>query len=333
MNFELYKLFITNYNNIPKKFRWNFDYAPIKGDIPEGVKELTYSSDFHLLLNKNNLPSTLEILSFYLYNTYELTNVIPNTIKKLHIDSQTCKINSIKPGDIPYGVQEIIFYNNFNNNTDSNIDFVSNIIPNSVTHLELGYPLINEINSESIPNSVTYLKLYDYYNYPLKKGDIPNSVKYLTLSFFYNGPINNEIIPYGVIEITFGQSCYTQIKKGDLPESIKKITINNPHYNEIDTNDLPSNLYEIIVDSKYSRKIINHNNILIGRKKTYSEFKIIKYDNINITKYNDNIDYFNIKLIGKIIYEELVKKIFHPKRLLKICDTYNIELIDLVELY
>ena len=39
------------------------------------------------------------------------------------------------------------------------------------------------------------------------------------------------------------------------------------------------------------------------------------------------------QLIGNIILEELVQIVFHPKRLLKICDQYNIDFIDLVEIY
>ncbi len=31
--------------------------------------------------------------------------------------------------------------------------------------------------------------------------------------------------------------------------------------------------------------------------------------------------------------KELVAKIFHPNRLLKICSTYNIDFIDLVDIY
>ena len=38
-------------------------------------------------------------------------------------------------------------------------------------------------------------------------------------------------------------------------------------------------------------------------------------------------------LKGKIIMKELVEKVFHPDRLLNICTTYNIDFIDLMDIY
>ena len=39
------------------------------------------------------------------------------------------------------------------------------------------------------------------------------------------------------------------------------------------------------------------------------------------------------KLIGHIILEDLTKKVFHPKRLMKISNDYNIDFDDLVSIY
>jgi len=39
------------------------------------------------------------------------------------------------------------------------------------------------------------------------------------------------------------------------------------------------------------------------------------------------------KLRGKIIFNELVQKVFDPTRLLKICQTYNINLEKLINNY
>jgi hypothetical protein len=63
-------------------------------------------------------------------------------------------------------------------------------------------------------------------------------------------------------------------------------------------------------------------------------------DNFEI-KYKDKIN-FNLyvsqyfkkdKLIGNIILKELTEKVFHPNRLLKICNQYNIEFDKLLEIY
>ena len=39
------------------------------------------------------------------------------------------------------------------------------------------------------------------------------------------------------------------------------------------------------------------------------------------------------QLIGNVILEDLAKIIFNPKRLLKISDQYNIDMVDLVDIY
>jgi hypothetical protein len=59
----------------------------------------------------------------------------------------------------------------------------------------------------------------------------------------------------------------------------------------------------------------------------------IKFDNKK--KFNLYIEEYLIKdkLIGNIILKELTQKVFHPNRLLKICNTYNIEFDKLLEIY
>ncbi len=46
------------------------------------------------------------------------------------------------------------------------------------------------------------------------------------------------------------------------------------------------------------------------------------------------IDYITKdKFIGQIIYKELISKVFDPIRLFKICNKYNMEVKDLIEVY
>jgi hypothetical protein len=55
--------------------------------------------------------------------------------------------------------------------------------------------------------------------------------------------------------------------------------------------------------------------------------------------YKNDIDEYIIentkknKLIGNIILKELTEKVFHPKRLLKLCDIYGITFDELLESY
>jgi type I site-specific restriction-modification system R (restriction) subunit len=73
---------------------------------------------------------------------------------------------------------------------------------------------------------------------------------------------------------------------------------------------------------------------LLNICKNYSENKPIKKGDISnsvtcLTFYWS----FNQKLIGNIILKELTEKVFHPNRLLKICDTYNINFEQLMDIY
>ena len=51
-------------------------------------------------------------------------------------------------------------------------------------------------------------------------------------------------------------------------------------------------------------------------------------------EFDNNISNMNLnKLKGRIIMKELVEKVFHPTRLLNISNQYNIDFIDLMEIY
>ncbi len=91
----------------------------------------------------------------------------------------------------------------------------------------------------------------------------------------------------------------------------------------------------------YIHNIIDVNlnkNILLGVNQ-YTRF--IENNNLNIILHNIkiNIDKYiekNItkeKLIGYIIYKELIKRVFHPNRLLYISNTYNIDIEQLLNIY
>jgi len=61
----------------------------------------------------------------------------------------------------------------------------------------------------------------------------------------------------------------------------------------------------------------------------------------NYSLYNSNLTFFNYYILnvdleslkGKIIMKELVQKVFHPERLLNICNTYHIDFMDLMDIY
>jgi hypothetical protein len=56
--------------------------------------------------------------------------------------------------------------------------------------------------------------------------------------------------------------------------------------------------------------------------------------NINLKTVVENIERIRGKeLFGKVIFQELTEKVFHPNRLLNICKLYNIEFDKLMEIY
>ena len=63
---------------------------------------------------------------------------------------------------------------------------------------------------------------------------------------------------------------------------------------------------------------------------TYNKFNI-KLEYNEKKDFNDYIS--NIELKGKLIMKELVEKVFHPYRLLLICNKYNVDFIDLIDIY
>ncbi len=74
--------------------------------------------------------------------------------------------------------------------------------------------------------------------------------------------------------------------------------------------------------------------------KNYQNFT--KYNKLNIGLFEEEIiklytlieeNLTKDKLIGNIIYKELIEKILNPKRLLYISNTYNIKLDELLNLY
>lgn len=131
-----------------------------------------------------------------------------------------CCKEPLEIGDIPNGVVELRFSDNFN------FELKENIIPNTVTHLYLGLKYNHPLKPGVIPSSVKYLYFGFYFNQKLKMGDIPNTVKTVGLGGHYNHPLEKGIIPEGVENLYIGSSFNQYIKIGDIPQSIKRIDFN-----------------------------------------------------------------------------------------------------------
>jgi len=215
-------------------------------------------------------------------------------------------------------------------------------IPNNITHLSFGDNFNQELNKGDIPESVIYLNLGDKFNQELKEGVIPESVIHLNLGNKFNKPLKQKDIPNGVIHLKFSHFFNQLLKKGDIPESVMYLWFEKNFNQKLDKNILPKNILKILFHKNQNQNQILDltfdNNILIA---IIDDDYEIEYNNkININYFDNDLLEIYIekyltkdKLIGHIILKELIKKVFHPKRLLYLSDTYKINIENLLEMY
>jgi hypothetical protein len=205
------------------------------------------------------------------------------------------------------------------------------------------------IPKNCIQNNINYIVIGHIFNTPLEKGDIPNDVTHLTFADLYNQPLKKGVIPNSVTHLKFGNNFNQPLKKGVIPNSVTHLEFGFCFNQPLNNKNLPIYLIELIsFNPTYNTKLLNINNILFGNL-LFSNLLIhpnddflIKYDygNIDIglndkNKLNEYIDnnLTKDKLIGSIIFQELLEKVYEPKRLLKICNDYDIDLSILINIY
>ena len=158
--------------------------------------------------------------------------------------------------------------------------------------------------------------LCNYLNF--NENNLGNSNNYLNYVFPYNEPI----------------------KEGDIPNNVTHLSFGHDFNQELNNNNIPNNLIELIIPEDYMiSKVKSNKNILIGYL-NYDNYYFI-YDKYDIKiqhnkkiEFNNNISNMDVnKLRGKLIMKELAEKVFHPTRLLNISNQYNIDFIDLIEIY
>ena len=212
-------------------------------------------------------------------------------------------------------------------------------ISNSVTHLTFGTHFNQSLKHGDIPNSVTHLTFGSHFNQRLKEGDIPNKVTHLTFGSYFNQLIKPEDIPNSVTHLRFGYDFNQPLKEGVIPNSVTHLTFGH-NFNQELNYFITDNLIELIIPKYYIiSKVKSNKNILIGYLNndnycyTYNKYNILIHHNkkIEFDNYISNMDVNKLK--GKIIMKELVEKVFHPTRLLNISNQYNIDFIDLIEIY
>ncbi len=349
--------------------------------FPNNLKKLIFGQNFNkIFYDKCSLPQKLEYLklgfkynkTFYKIKNGEKINLLPNSLKKLHIGHMRMKIKTIfNSNSLPHNLFELyINYSNINSNTFLSMNNIvtlhliidnkrkiENIIPKTIRDLTLLFfcDLVlekndipenvkilyitnyeNELNEGIIPNSIEELSLCCP-KMKINVGAIPNSVKYLYINI-YDFKLEKNVIPTSVIYLTINNisNIDTNIDSSYLPKSIKILNIQSSRLNLSNFVNDNNNLIGVVCCR--NNFIPSNNNIVIG--KMLGGF--IKYNILNIELYNyekikiDNIitDFIvNNNNIGNIIFEELVSKVFNPNRLLTICEKYNIDFDELNDIY
>lgn len=187
-------------------------------------------------------------------------------------------------------------------------------IPDGITHLIFGSKFNKILKKEDIPYGVKNIRFGYDYQQKLKKGVIPSSVTHLYFDTLYNQPIEKDVIPSSVQHLEFGYLFNQKLNKDNLPQKLIELILYNNEYDTTHLKDL---------------------NILIGKIDRFIKYnddniQILYYEKMLLNKY---IEKYMVKNKGDIILQELVEKVFHPSRLLKICEKYNIEFTDLIEIY
>ncbi len=297
----------------------NFNQILKKGDIPEGVESL-YFNTYTMTLQKDVLPSTLLLLDFgYHYNSndeYPIINedVLPFGIKELrmcgnyyHVLKKGVIPNSVRKLRIGYGLTKVFtecfFPESINCLILDCLDVKLNgYIPKSVkTIIFMSYDIKN-ISYYDIPSHVSYLHI----PYIKKDDKIPDTIKYLNVDYDYDFHINeNTNLLY--LEIPKLNKIFGSYDKLKILVSDTEINDDTKIIGILDGNKIRFNNLGI--------------DVIVNREDKYIIFDFIEN---NLKKE---------KLIGNIILEELVSKVFNPNRLIKISKKYNIEFIDLVDLY
>ena len=256
----------------------SFIYLLLNDLILNHISKYIENKDLHNIYKTNKILLPIRQYCYWNLNHFysdkyckdlkfrnKLKNLIKYPNKNLSLDLFFCNISiDIRDLSILSNIHSIKFGNSFTklyNNFPTSISqltfgtyFTINHLPDSLTHLSLGYFLKQPI--DKLPNSITNLTLRN----PVNKliDNLPNSITHLILKDYFNQPIDN--LPNSIKHLFLLDSFNQPIDK--LPDSITHLVIGNKFNQLID--NLPKSLIEIktINELKFNNKI-NFSNIIM----------------------------------------------------------------------
>ena len=314
----------------------------VKGTIPNSVIYLDLGDIFNQKFEKNVLPNNVKYLLLGNLYEYELnSDILPNSLVYL-------EINKIPICNLPKLKYLKVMNNYYNNELKlNNLELNVNIVELSFTYFFNQYIYY-------LPNNIKYLMLGDTFNKKIDIGILPNGLEYLDFGYSYNEPIERDVIPHSVRTLLFGRNFNHPLNTNNLPTNLISLVVGYNFKQEFNENNMPSKLIHIIchLENKYLFQNVKNKLILFGYEDNYCCndicYEIISNDNIkcannkeamvvdiynksNFLRYFDKLKFD--KIIEKNLLKELTEKVFHPHRLLNLCEKYNIDFDKLLDIY
>ncbi len=351
---------------LPKKLKTLFlgseyDKKIEKDVLPQGLKKIDFGISFNKPIDIGVIPESVDNLIFSSKFNQPLVGVLPKNLKKLHlaggfkqhiekdmlpdsITELTLHVNNdqvLEKDLLPSSLTKLTIYN-FNNNT-----IPLDAYPSKLTHLHVFIKMKRsneELKINLFPNTLTHLHIDGVIQQTIKAGHIPSSVIDLSFDITYywlsfNSIIEDNALPEGLINLNLG---YVFSKKININNCNNLVQINiSEHNNYIQNNNL------IIIRNKVRNNLLHNTYHINNMKYTIHniESRTIsclqdRYTKIhneyimndvfsNIYKYKNVVKQFKNRELHRLLAEI----VFHPKRLLKICDDYDVDFTDLVSIY
>ncbi|EGG19837.1 hypothetical protein DFA_06939 [Cavenderia fasciculata] len=236
----------------------------LNGEI---VNQHTQRISSFLIDRRQILSSTTTLILDGEFNT-PLRGLLPPTLTELKLGG---KFNQpIKEGDIPKGVETLIFGQSFclpiemnkksTNGKDMvvepkfqqseyNVHFDIQILSNK----SMSTYLPNQ--ERSIPSSLQSLALGDGFNQPLSIGVLPSSLKSLILGDKYNQPLSVGVLPPSLTSLKFGWEYNQRLPAGVLPSTLQSLVFGDRYNQPLSVGVLPTKLLSLVFGDDYNQRL------------------------------------------------------------------------------
>ncbi len=229
-------------------------------------------------------------------------------------------------------------------------------IPPGTTHLTFFYGFNQFTKIHTIPSSVKTIDFGDNFNEPIQPGIIPLGVTRLFFGYSFNQIIEPGVLPSSLIELHFSVMYNHPFSIGSLPMNIKILALSNRYNHPLCLDSIPPNLSYLRIGGYFEHSIPD---VILSRIYTKLIVQVYKKNRSN---YLDKISFPFLPFIDdhepfdtdeefiqrilssdqkrqslfdrlKGIHQELIAKVFHPDRINRIASTFQIDFIDLMEIY